>query len=142
MEKTWYAVPLAVALALLGGCGGGDGTRPAGSPTSATTTIPSASAPVENPTDQAKPTSGSTPTLGTGPRAVPIEILGTVSVRQGDCLLFTPGDRAESWVLLGEAATDLQPGKGYTLKGAMDDSGAPGCPQGPAFLVSQATPAR
>lgn len=71
-----------------------------------------------------------------------LSVLGTVSVRQGDCLLFTPGDQVGSWVLVGDAAKDLQPGKGYTIEGVLAEDSPEGCPQGQGFTVDKATPAR
>lgn len=155
MRSLRYAVPV-LALALAAGCGsaGDTGASPTASPSAASptttsgpgagpssTTGPSATA--QGPTSS--PTAGPItpkPSLSTEPgaRARPQSVLGTVSVKEGDCLLFTPGDMAESWVLVG-STEGLTPGKGYTLEGAMDDQLNPACLQGPTFIVSSWTPA-
>lgn len=154
------AVGLGLGLVLLAGCGSGSDSSDASSAgsampstrTSATagaTATPSGTAggtgTAAPQPSSASPTAGPIPpkpSLSTEPgaRARPQTVLGTVSVRQGDCLLFTPGDMAESWVLTG--STDgMQPGKGYTIEGAMDDQPNPACMHGPSFIVSSFTPA-
>jgi hypothetical protein len=154
MRPLRYAAPL-LALALTTGCGSGDASDPASSgpdPGASATGSPGAALPTggtggtggtrppgANATSTPGPVSPD-PTSTSAARARPISILGTVSVRQGECLLFTPGDMAESWVLTG-ATEGLAPGKGYTLDGVMDDTPSATCPQGPVFIVTSAQPA-
>ena len=70
--------------------------------------------------------------------ATPLDVVGTVSVKQGDCLLFTPCDMARSWVLTGAIGT-LQPSHRYTLTGTLG-AVRPECPQGQTFEVTQVQP--
>lgn len=132
MKVLRYAAPL-LALTLAVGCGSGN-TTSSPSAGSASGAAPSASGAATGP---AQPKPSLSP--GAGPRGIPTTIVGTVSVRQGSCLLFTPGDMAQSWVLTG-AIDGLKPGKGYTLEGQLMEDATATCPQGPEFQVRRAVP--
>lgn len=134
-------VGAALSLALAG-CG--SGAEEAGQSASASVVQPSGT--ISPPQSPASPSAGPItpkPSLSTEPgaRARPQTVLGTVSVKLGECLLFTPGDMAESWVLSG-STEGMTVGHGYTIEGSMDDQRNPACPQGPTFIVSSFTPAR
>lgn len=120
-----HAVGAVLICGALVGCGS-DAPEPL-DPTSATL-APSESVPSSDPTP-------STPTPSNpGARARPVTVQGTVSALQGGCLLFTPGDMAESWVLVGKTA-GLRPGDRVELQGVMIDTEQEGCPQGLPFDV-------
>lgn len=144
MRRLRYAV-LLLALPLTAACGAGSD---AADPSPQATTSATAGLPTGAPGSTSVPGANATPTPGpvspdptstSAARARPISIVGTVSVQQGQCLLFTPGDMAESWVLSG-AIEGLTPGEGYTLEGVMDDTPDKDCPQGPTFIVTSAAP--
>ena len=112
----------------------------------APTTSPSAAGPSQStsrvaPTSPSPSVSSSTGSPSSGKASVPatpLDVVGTVSVKQGDCLLFTPGDMARSWVLTGAIET-LQPSHRYTLTGTLGPI-RPECPQGQTFDVTQVEP--
>ena len=139
-HKPAYAV-LLLTLPLTSACG--SGADEVALSTSATVagsdTMPASAQP-------APPVSGSAKAPGSPSAAppaapsTPLDVVGTVSVNQGDCLLFTPGDMARSWVLTGAVET-LQPSHRYTLTGTLE-AVRPECPQGQTFVVTQVEPVR
>lgn len=131
-----YAV-CTLALSLTAACGSGGEAAP---DADGATASPKGSAPSPSPSTADGRVLPMTPSPDGAARAITREVLGTVSARQGECLLFTPGDMAETWVLAG-ATTGLEVGEGYTLTGAMDDTTNAACPQGPTFIVSASAPA-
>lgn len=68
--------------------------------------------------------------------SLPGPVLGTVSARQGECLLFTPGDMAGTWVLTG-AIDGLEPGDQVEVTGMLSDVMDPKCPQGVPMKVTK-----
>jgi hypothetical protein len=67
-------------------------------------------------------------------KSTPVTVQGTVSAREGECLYFTVGDMAESWVLTGR--TDgLSPGDQVELTGAVIDTPDPACRDAMPFDV-------
>lgn len=132
-----------LALGCLAGCGSGDAdpadsaagaslTGPAGVPT-AQTASPLQPTANESISSDTPPPSTTTPSPGA--RATPIEVTGTVSAVKDGCLLFTPGDMAESWVLIGKTK-GLKPGDRVRLGGVRIDTEQEGCPMGLPFDVS------
>ena len=125
------------------GCGAGGSEHPPSAPLTEASPAPSSPSPSSpSPTGSASMASPdpyvTSPGPSSGSRARPITVVGTVSTKQGSCLLFTPGDMAESWVLTGDVAAGLTVGEGYELTGVMDDTPVPGCDQGPGFIVTRA----
>lgn len=115
-------VAIAAALAaplLLGACGK-DSASPG---TASTTTTPAGTATSQ----RTFPNEGG---------AVPMPITGTVSAREGQCLLFTPGDMAVTWVLKGQVE-GLQPGDRVEISGSLSDVMDPACPQGQTVTVTK-----
>lgn len=89
-------------------------------------------------TTRPETTSPATTAPGTG-GGERLTVQGTVSARVGGCLLFTPGDMATSWVLVG-AIDGLTPGQMVDVTGVLGSAPPPGCDQGPAFTVASARP--
>lgn len=135
------AAGVLLALGALAGCGddaaptdsgaGSSLTGPAGVST-ASTESPLQPTPEESLTSDTPPPSTTTPS--TAVRATPIEVTGTVSAVKDGCLLFTPGDMAESWVLIGQTRA-LKPGDRVRLTGVRIDTEQQGCPMGLPFDV-------
>ena len=138
--------PLVVAtllgLLVLGGCAEDPAEAAA---TGSATRSPTPAGPTTRTTKPARPRAAPT-TTRTTPRATPppadgggerFTVQGTVSARVGGCLLFTPGDMATSWVLVG-ATAGLAPGQMVDVTGVLGPAPPPGCDQGPAFTVSSA----
>lgn len=123
---------LLVAVALTSACGSPPSDRASGAEVSSPI--------VSTPTASAAQARGAAASPAVASPAGPREVLGTVSVRQGNCLLFTPGDMAQSWVLTG-AIDSLKPSHGYTLTGTLGPID-PACPQGPTFVVTEVVNAR
>lgn len=107
-------------------------TGPAGVSTAATGS-PLQPTPEESLSSDSPPVSTTTPSQAG--RATPVEVPGTVSAVKDGCLLFTAGDMAESWVLIGQTK-GLEPGDKVRLKGVMIDTPQQGCPMGLPFDVS------
>ncbi len=143
--------PLVVAtllgLLVLGGCAEDPAEAAA---TGSATRSPTPAGPTTRTTKPARPRAATTTTRttrrSTTPRATPppadgggerFTVQGTVSARVGGCLLFTPGDMATSWVLVG-ATAGLAPGQMVDVTGVLGPAPPPGCDQGPAFTVSSA----
>ncbi len=153
MTAPRHAIVVAGALGvvLLSGCAGGGSTP--GGPTSTASSAASAGSatPSPSPSTARRKATDPTPTTGAGSSrhptrttavlqpTAPVEgermtVQGTVSAQVGACLLFTPGDMATSWVLVGTVA-GLAPGDRVEVSGTLGSARLDGCGQGPPFQV-------
>jgi hypothetical protein len=113
----------ALALSALAACGSGTSTTGQTNPTPSVPSTPAAS-PSANKTFP--------PEIGETPQTV----TGTVSAVKDGCVLFTPGDMAKTWVLVGDTAA-LKAGDQIEVSGRLSDVMDPNCPQGLRFLLTK-----
>jgi hypothetical protein len=118
---------------LLTGCAGG-GSIPGG-PTSTASSSASSSASAGSATPSPGPSTARKKAADPAPvEGERMTVQGTVSAQVGACLLFTPGDMATSWVLVGTVA-GLAPGDRVEVSGTLGSARLDGCGQGPPFQV-------
>ncbi len=141
MNRYILAVPL-LTLTLLVGCTSSKEETTKKSSPSPTSSAQSSSAATSAPSSSTESSTSASPQPSASTeqgKELPAPVTGKLTSNQGGCLIFTPSDRPETWVLSG--LTDgLTVGTAYTLEGGMTTTTDPGCPQGPTFLITKATP--
>lgn len=133
-------VPVVALATSCSGSDEGDGL-PESAPLTAEATPTSAPAREPEPSTPAEPTAAPTPTAegaespGGGGFSEPMSVPGTVSARRGDCLYFTAGDMAQSWVLVGKTS-GLRPGDQVEVDGRLSNTPDPACEDAVPFTVT------